>query len=237
MLKSFKYIVVVLIVFLMLSGCGEKSKSSNIVLEASSELTTANNPKMQDVFLLEEDNAAFSISPEEFISAFNITYEKDHQLPLLSGIDEWIDYGISTEGGRKLHRYLFLIDEKSFIEPSIQLIVDEEINRVVEIITEISEESISDETVRIYREKTLYALKTVFPELSSEENENLYDKLTEDYHIFDNEEEPKPEILYYKNGKGCYSYFRSAYNKIHIIPVTQEYLQQRRADKVKIIDL
>lgn len=97
---------------------------------------------------------------------------------------------------------------------------------LTEITIEMSEENLSDEVVSAYRERTVYALKAIFTELDDGSIDWLYQRLTTDYFVFDNEEEAGPVILYYKNGKGCYSYFRSAVDRVHIVPADGEYLSK-----------
>ncbi len=186
-----------------------------------------------------KNELVFTISIDDFISSYNGFYWSDHELAYLSASSEWVCFTYDSTAHSKYETYYYRFSEDKTIWslPTISVYVPTDSDYIQEITLDFDDHAYNEWMYNLYEEICFYAFKVLFPNFESNKITKLYNALynkTNDPLCYVDRGEPMPKVLYYTNGIGLYSYYKSGMAHICIIPITNQYLDKLAAKKVEI---
>lgn len=229
-----------LLSLLLLAGCGSQAEDEAEHPEAPPvQAETVQGPLDTSVIQGREGELDFAFSLKDWIACYNQHYEADKGEPYLRPEEEWSQQVFETaiHSQQETVHYEFVADDRMFTLPTMTVYVPPEGGCVQEITVNFDDHVYTDTLYELYEEMCFYTIKTLLPDLETEEITEIYQALNEVAYgeLRLNQQryssEVVPVVLYYKDGVGFYPHFALGdYVRLCVIPVTEETLadyQQR----------
>lgn len=185
----------------------------------------------------------FSFTLEEFIACVNGLSWQDGRGRLLSPAEEWTLLSTpETETNLAVDLYSFSQDPSMWFLPTLSVYAPPGETQVRKLSVDLDEHSDTADKHAVFREMSLYALRTCLPEVEKTRLEALYETL--DRQAYERRAETSysdrtvPSILYYQGEVGVFPFFALGdYERITICPVTQQDREWLAAQGTELVDL
>lgn len=231
-----------LLLLLALTGCGAVSPE-----DETSQAPEPQTPELQtqeasplDITVLEGRSGEldFAFSLEEWIPAFNRSYQEDQGIAsYLRPAEEWRQESNATgiHSPWETICHVFVEDEAIWSLPAMTVYTPPEGERVQEITLDFDDHAYNDPAWELYMELCRSTVRTLLPSLEEGQVTELcetlnavsYGELRLNKQRY--ERGIVPLVLYYKDGVGIYPHFALGdYVRLCVIPVTPETLENFR---------
>lgn len=215
---------------LLLAACGELEQSF-VPPEEMPELTPLSTPLTRP----------FEVSAEleTLTQTIDDTYFSKYGRRLFPDEHWWMDYGTDkdAETDKELHQYVYLEDHRSYLDPNITVITDEDSGGIISVSVSQSYERFTDQTAQTF-EEFYYCVATAFmPDIPDNRLEELLKAMCETENWLDHDEEPYPATLYFTDEIYCYAYFRDGSETIYFGTDVSEKLPDFTSNNVNCVDI
>lgn len=187
--------------------------------------------------------AVFKIEPENFVSAFNAVYRKNHSENYLTPFDEWTqldDPSVYFEHDSRLHR--FSSDAQISTMPTLSAYTPVDGEGIYEFVLTFCDHGYQKTMYTEFEEMSLCTLSTFLPDLNGTELEALYKNLYAQTnvnfwgHYYPNTDEKRPDLaaIYRYGDVGLYGYYGPGTANIGIIPLTESVIAELEKNNTEI---
>lgn len=226
-----------------LAGCGSAQKSETA--EPTQTEPVAQAPEWTTWSPIETGETAqgevcFALSAQELIRRCNVRWAEAWGEDLLPPLDQWMAYGVGTlsrRGGVEGRQYQSLQDPGNYAEPFLSLCLAQEEDRVLEVVTGLSQKNYTGAPTTLFQAKSLCALQAFFPDLTEADFAALYEALSQNARYAETWETPLPARVAWQDGVACYLLLQiGEYDQFHIRPADPALLAQWRAAGVEVTE-
>ena len=183
----------------------------------------------------------FEVSAQVEILAQTIDeiYFNKYGRNLYSNENWWLDYGVDKMNGsdKEYHQYVYLNDRRSYLDPYITVISDDESGGIISVTVTQSDERHSEQTVKTFSDYFYCVIKAFLPDITEDSLGEIFKGLCENENWIDHLAEPYPTALYYTNDMYCYAYFKGGNETICFKTDVSEKLPEYKAGNVKCIEI
>lgn len=199
-----------LMTIFLFAGCSDVQRAEDV-----EDLKPNNSDVIElNIKIIETDSGieAFDICTEDFINSFNSYYAKDKGSDYLEEIYKWKMFATAPmlNNTKETMMYVFSQEPEARSMPQIKIYADSPKSSIYQVSMCYDDHSYSPETYAIYEELCYYTLKTVFPDKSKKEinelNKRLLLELDRSYTPDQTAVNKIPDIKYSENGIGVYPY-------------------------------
>lgn len=195
-----------------------------------------------------DDELVFSVTADEFITAYNSLYYMDCGNDYLTPIKEWLllIYDSTPHSDYETYYYRFQ-KYGTWTEPTFSIYVPADRNYIQEITLNFDDHGYIDSMYVLFEEMCFYTLKVIFPDLDETEITQLYktlialayddNSLLPNEQGYENSQDPVRNVLYYKDGIGLYPCYSLGLVRICIIPVSEEIIADYEMNGVEIHEI
>ena len=192
-----------------------------------------------------ENGLLFSITTDDFITAYNALYSVDYGENFILPLEEWtcFSYDNSPFSSYETRYYRFQSNVRWLSEPTISFYIPADSDLVQGITFDYSMHDYTERGYELFLQECTYAFRVLFPTYESGEIADLVTELREmadtpyAHTSYLNYINTPPPFLCYKNNIGLFSCFVGQTIHICVIPVTQELLDSLSANGIEILAL
>jgi len=251
--KITAWLLIAVFTAMAFAGCSDISADHNTTQENNQQQLQADNSEKEQFVMPEIDiienraeELVFSVSINDYITAYNSLYRADNGCDYLTPPGQWqcSVYDEAIHSPHEMLYYYFTEDERAFSLPTISVYVPPNEDYIQEITVNFDDHSYAPEMYELYENMCFYSLKFFFPELDDEQITELYKAVNHlGYeNVFPNEQgyssDSVPCVLYHKDGIGVYPYFAiGQWQHLCIIPVTAETIAELAAKGTEIREI
>ena len=172
---------------------------------------------------------------ETLTQTIDETYFNKYGRHLFSDENWWLDYGADKISGsdKYYHQYVYLKDIRSYLDPFISVITDEDCGGIISVTITQSDERHSEQTAKTFSDYFYCVIKAFQPNITDVRLDEIFKDLCENENWIDHLAEPYPSVLYYANDMYCFAYFKDGNETICFKTDVSEKLPEYKAGNVK----
>ncbi len=225
--------IIMLLFILLLTACSNSQQPVSLPKEAIEPRVTLDQVIPEKI----------QISPEleMFTQSMNDTYFGKYGKYLFTPDNWWIDYGADhrdSNDQKGLHRYVYLADKRSYLDPNITVNTDKNSGSIISIsVNHSSTERFTEQTAQTFTEYFYCVAKVLMPDISDDYINNLFEDIQENENRIDHNAEPYPATLYFTDKIYCYAYFKDGAETIFFGTEVSDKLPEYKKRNVKCIEI
>lgn len=222
----------IILLVVLLSACSEL-ESPVASPEEMVEPTPFPTPQVSEKF---EISAEF----ETLTQTMDDTYFSKYGRHLFSDERWWLDYGVYKDDNshKELHQYVYLEDSRSYLDPNITIVTDENSGSIISVsVIQSSTERFTEQTAQTFEEYFYCVTKAFIPDITDNHLNELLKDLYENENWIDHHAEPYPTKLYFTDKIYCYAYFKDGAETIYFGTDVSEKLPEYKANNVNCIEI
>lgn len=193
-----------------------------------------------------EGELVFTVTAEDFITAYNEQYEADYGNTYLPPLAQWrhFSYKEAPHSDYKTEYYSYPAEISGPYIPTISLYIPSDSSYIQEIALDLDHHGFQEWAYDVLLEKYLYTMRMVFPDVEDNRLTELFQTL---YTLAEQSEicffgaglgaQITPPILYRCGNIGIYPCYAGGMLYINIIPVTQDYLDTLAAKNSQLYEI
>ena len=171
-----------------------------------------------------DNELAFTITLDEFISSFNRYYFQHHNKAYFEKASKWQKYsnGYELFLSSEVTGYSFTQDPQIWSLPRVSVYVPSGSDYIQQIVLTFDDHRYQASMYELYQEICFYTLKVFFPKMANDEITMIYEALYEQSgdNFFGNDYEKLPNSIYYIDDFALYAYYGAGTVNICILPLS-----------------